>query len=131
MLTPQHARELVINYSRYDCVGSRGPQRTYVHQTFERALSGDQSALHRVFADSSIFGTNTDSEAWSEVPWALLHVLGDDSYSAFVASQPSDIQIAALAYLLDGDEHPEPYFSHAYPKTSTLFYARFPNHRRA
>ena len=106
-------------YYRYDCIGARGPRRVYAHQTLQHALAGEHAALHAVFTDHTTFGTG-DNEAWSELPGIFLRALGDDRYAAFVASQPKAVQSAALFLF------PEqiPHFTHAYPKTSKLFYAR-------
>ena len=112
-------------YYRYDCVGSRGSHRGYVHDTFKRALAGDHAALYSIFHDRSTFGSG-DNEAWSELPGIFLAALGDVRYSSFAASQPASIQTAAL--FLFPEQLPD--FIHTYPKTSKLFYARFPRKAR-
>ena len=63
-----------------------------------------------------------DNEAYSEVPQALLRVLGDSRYAAFVIQQPRDIQALALSV------YPEqiPAFERRFPKTARLYHARFP-----
>jgi hypothetical protein len=75
--------------------------------------------MRTVIMHDGLFSTG-DNEGYSEVPQALLRVLGDDQYAAFVICQPRDVQEAALAV------YPERLraFDRRFPKTSRLYHER-------
>ena len=108
---------LLTNYY-HDCPASRGPHAAYVRKVLRRALAGDHAAMRTVIMHDGLFSTG-DNEG-SEVPQALLRMLRDDQYGAFVIRQPPDVQEAALAV------YPERLraFDRRFPKTSRLYHER-------
>jgi hypothetical protein len=109
---------LLTNYY-HDCPASRGPHAAYMRKVLRRALAGDHAAMRTVIMHDGLFSTG-DNEGYSEVPQALLRMLRDDQYGAFVIRQPPDVQEAALAV------YPERLraFDRRFPKTSRLYHER-------
>ena len=108
---------LLTNYY-HDCPASRGPHAAYVRKVLRRALAGDHAAMRTVIMHDGLFSTGDNED--SEVPQALLRMLGDNQYAAFVIRQPPDVQEAALAV------YPERLraFDRRFPKTSRLYHER-------
>jgi hypothetical protein len=119
--TPSESRGLGLLTNYYhDCPARRGPQAEYVRSTIKRALHGEHAAMRSVIMHNGPLSTG-DNEGYSEVPHALLRTLGDSRYAAFVISQRRDVQDAALDPFLDQI----PSFARKFPKTSSLYHARF------
>jgi len=116
--SPDHLGLLTDYYQ--DCPASHTPHAIELRRVIHRALSGDYSAMRQIIAHEGIFSTG-DNEAYSEVPQALLRTLGDARYAAFIASQPRDVQQAALAVFPEQISA----FERRFPKTAKLYHEHF------
>jgi hypothetical protein len=115
--TPETARASIREY--YHHAGGYSAQ---FYATFERAMTGDFTALHTILTDPAYQGQDTSFD--DMVSRQLLVLLGDKRFSDFVSAQsPADRDsfVGAVGPGLDTNTQQETYFAKHYPKMYALW----------
>jgi hypothetical protein len=86
-------------------------------------MRGDFAALNTVFTDVNY--RSGDNEAWCNVPWQILHVVGDQRFAEYLASLSPAARgqvLGQLLYIRDWYPHDEfdGYFARRFPQTKAV-----------
>lgn len=90
------------------------------------ASNGDQKAMALFY---SVCGREMDGAAAEDCfwrGWALLHVIGDETFAKFLSGQPAEVRKRIAEILSSGDQDPiskpKPYIKRYFPKTYKLLF---------
>ncbi len=81
----EESRAYIRQYCLVECENNSAKPHLPYRLTFERALLGDFGALRTIFSSPDY---HTNDQHWDEIPWRILHVIGDERFAAFVLSRP-------------------------------------------
>jgi hypothetical protein len=120
-------KDLPAKHDPNDELGLYGQAHGFVYARVARgAAKGDPEAMKKYFAI-----TDTDGAAAEEhgsVLSAVVHLLGDSRFAAFLEKQPLDYQLAARKEFTDHDTtypfNTVEYLRRHFPKTSKIFFRR-------
>src|SRR6266568_3802661 len=91
------------------------------------ASNGDQKAMALFY---SVCGREMDGAAAEDCfwrGWALLHVIGDETFAKFVSGQPAAVRKRIAEILSSGDQdpisNPKPYIKRYFPKSYKILFA--------
>jgi hypothetical protein len=91
------------------------------------ASNGDQKAMALFY---SVCGREMDGAAAEDCfwrGWALLNVIGDETFAKFLSGQPAEMRKRIAEILSSGDQDPiskpKPYIKRYFPKTYKLLFA--------
>ena len=108
---------------------SRNKPLAYYHRTFESAFRGDFEALRIVFLSSDCH--SGDNEAWGDVTWDILYIVGDAQFAAFLSRLTASERHEVIdSFASEGwFEHCSgarfhQYFRHHFPQTYAWFHPK-------
>jgi hypothetical protein len=90
------------------------------------ASNGDQKAMALFYSVcEKMDGAAAEDCFWRG--WALLHVIGDETFAKFLSGQPAEMRKRIAEILSSGDQDPisksKPYIKRYFPKTYKLLFA--------
>ncbi|MEO5721671.1 MAG: hypothetical protein ABIR71_09405 [Chthoniobacterales bacterium] len=115
--TAAESRAVLIEYCREECEENSAKPRLPYRETFQRALTGDFRALHVIFSSPDY---HTNDMRWSEMPWHILHVLGDRRFAEFALSRPRSELSEIVSSVTPGDDAMN-YFRTRFPRTYQIW----------